>query len=208
MFYCSKCGNKSETADNFCTLCGGEMVEFVAAPEPAQSQPVYVQPTVPNAPVYQQPAPQPIYQAQPQYQQPVQPQYQQPQYQQPPVQQPVYQQPVYQNPVYQQPVNPPSSGKSLAGMIMSIVAFSLAIITFFSIIDYINYSEYEAAVGMSFLMMLFTFPVALIGFIFSKNARNDGDSSVKTLLGKIFGLISIILIPFCFFIGWIAAVEI
>lgn len=197
MFYCPNCNHKSEAAANFCPNCGNEMIEYISSPEPAPIQPVEAQP------IYVQQVSQPVYPQQQYPQQPYQPQY-------PPqssYQQPAYQQPAYQNYPYMQPkVEQPSSGKSIAGMILSIIGIALAAITFFSIVGSMGDFNGEDAFASGFFMMFLGFPVALIGFILSKGAVNNGDLSSKARVGKILGLIATILFPACLWLGFMALI--
>ena len=109
--FCESCGSIIPDGQSFCTNCGSP------APQPIQP-----------APVAQESAPQPAFQAapqpapQPEYQPAPQPEYQ-------PAPQPAYQQPVYQQPVYVQPVvaSTPAQpvkrkkGAATAGMIFGIL---------------------------------------------------------------------------------------
>ncbi len=193
-------------------------------------QPQYEQPQYQQAPVQQPQYEQPQYQQapvqQPQYEQPQyqqapvqQPQYEQPQYQQAPVQQPQYAQPQFQQapvqqqytqPQYQQQYAPvtnqtvnagPSKAKVIIGMVLSIVGLAMAFICFVSYFSNLDYNGGAYAFGYAFGFSIFSFPAALVGLIFSKNNRNEGDISAMSMIGKILGLVGVILSGVTLFIG-------
>lgn len=207
MYICPNCNNASETAINFCSKCGTPMVEKVEAPvaQPVQepAQPAYQEPA---QPAYQEPV-QPAYEApvqepvQPAYQQPAQPTYQQPV-------QPVYQQPVYQEqPVYYQTVEnapQPSLGKAIAGMIMGIAGLGEAVVAFLYTLIFLANGDGEAAFAYAFFMFLIGFPICLVGLILSNKAADSGVTAAFPKVGKITGLIGVILCAFTMFLGFVS----
>ena len=117
---------------------------------------------------------------------PVQPE--QPTYQQAPVQ-PVYQQPVYQQaPVYQQPT-PPSKAKSIVGMILSLfgIEFPPIILLYFTVFP--AYVAGITGVVCSFIAL----PLCIIGMALCLSNRSAGDRSAFGTVGKIVGIVGIVL---------------
>ena len=133
MHICPNCQHTSETPVAFCAHCGTAMVEqTVSAPVGAAAVTV-------ETPVYQTPVEAPAYQQLPvtAYQQPV--------YQQPPVT--TYQQPVYTYAA--EPVAEESSkGKTITGMILSIVGAVLSSYFFLVMISASESAEMGAAMGI------------------------------------------------------------
>lgn len=139
MYICQKCNYTSESPQNFCTLCGNQMV----AVEAKTPQPDYIYPT---------------------------------------------------------PAQKPSLAKKIVGMALSIEGFIGAIVT--AIYDFIFLiavlGSGEAIVGavtitFTFIMSLIILPFAIIGLAFSNKARNLGDTSIFSRLGKTFGIAAIII---------------
>ena len=135
---------------------------------------------------------------------------------QPVVEQPVVEQPVVEQPIYpyynipQQPMyNPapvgPSKAKMITGMALSIAGFAFAIIgllytVLFSII------EGEAGFALSITFGIISTPLSIVGLVLSKSCINAGGTAIFCRLGKIFGLIGVILSGVSLFIGLIAFV--
>ena len=198
MYICPNCNKQSETPANFCPRCGTTMI---IAPE------VQVE-----APQTQYVAPQP---EQPQYAEPQQPVYAQPQYTQPQYapqqpQQPMYNQPQYTQPVYNQPqyVAPqpsvPSKAKAIVGMALGAAGLFFAVMGFFYTLMFVAIDG-AFAIGMAIGFGIFSMPLSLVGLIMSSKARNAGDISVFTKLGKIFGLVGTIVSGVNLIIGIIGA---
>ena len=139
--------------------------------------------------VYTAPAPQA-----PAYEAPQAPAYEAPQ--------PQYQEPIYAQPM---PVNPnaPSKGKVITGMAFGIAGFALAILGFIYTLAFWDVDE-GAAFGMAIGFFMFSFPASLVGLILSSKNRNAGDDSTMSKLGKIFGLIGVILSGVSILLGIIA----
>ena len=200
-----------------------EQPQYQAPVQPQYEQPQYQAPAQPQyeQPQYQAPA-QPQYE-QPQYQAPAQPQYEQPQYQapaQPQYEQPQYQasaQPQYEQPQYQAPVQPqytqynqqyaapvttgPAKAKVIIGMVLSIVGIAMAAICFFTYFSNLDYNGGAYAFGYAIGFSIFSFPAALVGLIMSNGNRNEGDTSAMSKIGKILGLVGVILSGVTLFIA-------
>lgn len=195
MYVCPNCNKQSETPANFCPRCGTAMIIApevqVEAPQQAVPQPQYV-------------APQP---EQPQYAEPQQPQYVQPQYTQPQYapQQPMYNQPMYVQPQYVAPQpSTPSKAKAIVGMALGAAGLFFAVMGFFYTLAFVAIDG-AFAIGMSIGFGIFSMPLSLVGFIMSSKARNAGDRSVFTKLGKIFGLVGTIVSGVNLIVGIIGA---
>ena len=172
--FCANCGAALDASSAFCSNCGAQQ---------EIEQPQIEQPQI-EQPQYQQP----------QYQQPQYEQYQQPQYQQ-----------QYQYPQYNSYQAPEVSGKAKA---FGIVGFATAMFGFvFGLINFIygctladlswRYAD-EKAVCLVYAFMLLAF--AIVGVAFSSSARNAGNESALTKLGKVFGIIAIPFIALTSFI--------
>ena len=165
-----------------CTNCGAEIGEGKAFCECCGS------------PVQVAAAAQPVQQAQPQYQQPVQqaqPQYQQPQYQQPVQQQPQYQQPVQQA----QPQAGNNAAASTARLAMIFGCVSMGCWLLLGWIPYIKIAFYVAGIVFAILALMKT-----------SQARSMGSASIFDRLGKIFGIVGLImniLMTFITSTGWL-----
>ena len=166
-----------------CTNCGAEIGEGKAFCECCGS------------PVQVAAAAQPVQQAQPQYQQPVQqaqPQYQQPQYQQPVQQQPQYQQPMQQQ---AQPQAGNNAAASTARLAMIFGCVSMGCWLLLGWIPYIKIAFYVAGIVFAILALMKT-----------SQARSMGSASIFDRLGKIFGIVGLImniLMTFITSTGWL-----
>lgn len=221
MRYCTKCNYSNEIDMNFCPLCGAEMTttrevpviasepiaEAPAAPVQPEPQPVVAEPVTPPQPVYTQPVtpPQPTYAQpvtppQPTYTQPVTPP--QPTYTQPVTPpQPTYVQP--QQPVYYQgtvaPQNQPSMALKIVSMVLSIVGLIFA--AYGSLYTLIGLEEEGMAFGMALAFGLFFSPLSIVGLCLGSKCQSAGDTSVFSRLGKILGLVGLIVAGVNLFIG-------
>lgn len=197
MYICPNCNSTSEQPTNFCANCGAAMM-VQETPAPVAQPEVVVPPVAEEIPVVQA---EPVLPPQPVYEQPAQPQYQQAAYQQP-----AYaQQPQYQ---YVQPVQvaAPSLGKVITGMALSIAGISFAGLGLLYTLMFLAV-ETEVAFAFSLVMSFFSFPLSIVGFILSKNNINQGSTSAMSRVGKILGLIGIILSGVMLFLGFIAIAE-
>ena len=122
----------------------------------------------------------------------------------------------YQNPVvYTQPtpVNKPSMVKKIVGMALSIEGFMFAVITAIYALIFLlaaaTSGETEmglASLVLTFFMAIFGLPGSIIGLGFSNSARNLGDTSAFSRVGKALGLAGIIIFAACFVISLFATV--
>lgn len=119
---------------------------------------------------------------------------------------------IKEEPVFTPPVEPisynyvahqkPNLAKKIVGMALSIEAFAVSIIAFFYVVMF-GAIEGEAGFITAFIFGIINFPPAIIGLTMSNKNRELGDTSVFSRLGKIFGIISVILVSFTLFIGFL-----
>lgn len=139
---------------------------------------------------------------------------------------PIVAQPVYnpENQVSVQPVEPlytpaydpnilPQKTVSLKDKIFGYVGFGLSTFAFtFSIICFFmaaasleSYVADPAIISMVYTIAFF--PCSIVGLVFSRKSREAGNEVVFTKLGKVFGIISIIIFAFVFFLSIIGIAE-
>ncbi len=140
---------------------------------------------------------------QPAYEAPVQPAYEAPA-------QPVYEapaQPAYEEPVYVAPPVKSGAPKGLviAGMALSIAGMVLAAFGFLYTMIFWDSNIEGLAFGYALGFFFFSFPCGLVGLILSSKAKNAGDTSAMSTVGKILGLVSVILSGVTLVLGIIAA---
>ena len=114
------------------------------------------------------------------------------------------------NPTYEQTYNPnyyayppvkkPSLAFKIVGMGLSIAGFIFAIIV--SLASLAGFADPESALAMPLVFSIFYAPFSIVGLIFSNKCRNAGDTSTFSRLGKIFGIIGIIIYGISIFIGF------
>ena len=117
-------------------------------------------------------------------------------------------QPTYYNPVSYSPapVNKPNLAKKIVGMSLSIEGFVMAMFTaLFSLVAF-DESSVEMAFGMTMYFSLFGMPGSIIGFIFSNAARNSGDTSSLSRVGRSLGLAGIIVMGISLFVTFFAMI--
>lgn len=115
-----------------------------------------------------------------------------------PVPQPVYTQP---SPVYT--AAPPSKAKSIVGMALSIAGLAMCSLSWlYSFIPLIE-EDLESAGAFGFVFFFFSFPPALVGLILSKGFINDGGSNTFSRVGKILGILGVVLSSVTAFFGLI-----
>ena len=222
MRYCTKCDYSSEIDMNFCPMCGGEMVAQREVPVIA-SEPIVEAPAAPAELEVQpipQPVPEPVYVPQPTYApvappqpaQPVTPP--QPTYAPVTPPQPTYTQPVTPpQPTYAPPVQPVyyqgtvqgprvSMGMKITSMALSIAGLLFAVYGFFYTL--VGLSEEGMAFGMALVFGLFFAPFSIVGLALAGKCRSAGDTSAFSRVGKILGLIGVILAGFNLFLGMIS----
>jgi hypothetical protein len=127
----------------------------------------------------------------------------------------------YQNPIViqnnvivNQPIPKPSLVKKIIGMALSIEGFVMAIITvlysFIFIMAAIGTGEPEmgmVALVFTFIMAIIGLPGSIIGLVFSNKARNAGDTSAMSRVGKGLGLAGIIVFAASFVIAILATIA-
>lgn len=196
MYICPKCQNTSETPVNFCAKCGTPMVEkapeaepaFAAQPvaAPAEDAPAYAQAQTPAQPSSDIPA----YAVQPQFE-PAAPAF-------------TAAQPTS---ISCEPEKKVPLGKVIAGMALSIggvvMASLAALVTLATLAE-----DAEIAFGMSIVYGgFFGFPLSLVGLILSKGAVNAGSKSSMAKVGKILGLVGVILSAVSLGLGFIGLMS-
>ncbi len=121
----------------------------------------------------------------------------------PPVQ-PVYQEPVQPQYQYQQPVYtaaPPSKAKSIVGMALSIAGIAMSSLASFYSLIFLIEEELEGVAVSGILFFFFSFPLSLVGLILSKNYINAGGTNTFSRVGKILGIVGVILSSVMLFFG-------
>ena len=103
----------------------------------------------------------------------------------------------YQAPVYNQ--NKAPLGLKISAMVLSISGFACLVLGFFYTL--FGLIEEGLAFGMSFAFALFFLPLCIVGFALSSKCQNAGDTSAFSRVGKILGLIGIIISAVSLFIG-------
>lgn len=116
-------------------------------------------------------------------------------------------QPIYANSVTYSPVpaKKPSLAKLIVGMALSIEGFALAIFT--ALYSLMGLVDPALGFGMAFAFSLFGLPGSIIGFVFSNSARNAGDVSTFSRVGKNLGLAGIIITGTVLFLSFIAMFD-
>lgn len=114
-------------------------------------------------------------------------------------------QPQYYQPTCNYPQQPkaPSKGKAVTGMALGIAGLVFSVLGFFYLMLFsaAGLAE-EAGVVLSFACGFFGFPLSLVSMILSNSSRSNGDTTVFSKLGKIFGLIGVILSGLLLLIGF------
>lgn len=100
----------------------------------------------------------------------------------------------------------PSLGLKIAAMALSISGFSFLILGFFYTL--IGLVEEGMAFGMAVAFSLFFLPLCIVGMALSNKCQNAGDNSAFSRVGKILGLIGIIIAGISLFIGFISLASI
>lgn len=230
MYKCPNCNYSTNEESSFCPQCGNRLVSAAPLYNEATEQTVSVypgataQPTIYADPapadseqtvgVYPNAAPQPNYYSEPETVEitieseptPVQ---ETPAYTQPAAQpannhnsysapQPNY----YSN----APVQGPSLAKKIVSMALSIAGFAMSIFDFLYVMIFLA-EDGAFAFGFSFGFGIFCLPLGIVGLVMSNSCRNLGDESTFTRLGKIFGLIAVILTAVSFFFGFIGLIT-
>lgn len=112
-------------------------------------------------------------------------------------------QPVYTQPSPISPVQPPSKAKSIVGMALSIAGIAMSSLASFYSLIFLIEEELEGVAVSGILFFFFSFPHALVGLILSKGFINDGGSNTFSRVGKILGIVGVVLSSVTAFFGLI-----
>ena len=175
MFSCPNCGYKSEPAIDFCPVCGTRMVNEAAPAYAAPAAPAY---GAPAAPAYGAPAAPAYDPAAPAYGAPAAP--------------------AYDPAAYGMPVAPAapegaSKGKVIAGGIIGISGFSLAIFSIIFTLALLSEEVYAVPFGVAIGFGIFSIPLSIVGLVLCGGAIKQGATMGLAKAGKILGLIGVIL---------------
>ena len=123
----------------------------------------------------------------------------------------------YQNPVvYTQaePAKKPSLAKKIVGMALSIEGFGVAVINAIYVVIFLlaGIVAGETEMGIASLVLtvvlgVFGLPGSIVGLAFSNSARNAGDTSAFSRIGKALGLAGIIVFAVCFMLSFLTIVA-
>ena len=183
MFVCPNCNHTSETPCNFCMKCGSAMVEKIETPVVPET-PVFSQPVV-NEPVFEPPvAEESVF---PAIQTPAPNNYQ-----------------YNYQPIYQTPSKGSLLGKSIAGMVLSIMGMFLTCYMSILILSE-GFFDLSEVFAFGFVLSLFSLPPSLIGLILSSSASKSGATNKMCVVGKILGIIGIALIATFVILGFMSA---
>ncbi len=183
MRICPNCKYVNEEEINFCPQCGTAMV----APEPvavAVEETAPEVPVIPSEPVFTAPA-QPTAPAEPTFTAPAQPTYTAPE-------QPTYTVPT-QPVTYYQPTVPaekPHLALKIVSMALSI--FGLLMAAYGGLYTLIGLVEDGMAFVFALIFGMFSVPASIVGLCLASKCRAAGDTSIFSRLGKILGMIGII----------------
>lgn len=106
----------------------------------------------------------------------------------------------YQQPVYT--AAPPSKAKSIVGMALSIAGIAMSSLASFYSLIFLMEEELEGVAVSGILFFFFSFPLSLVGLILSKNYINAGGTNTFSRVGKILGIIGVILASVTLFFGF------
>lgn len=103
-------------------------------------------------------------------------------------------------------VKKPHLALKIVSMALSIAGF--AFMCFGFLYTLLGLVEEGMALGMAFTFSLFFLPLCIVGMVLSCKCINAGDTSALTRVGKILGLIGIIISGVCLFIGFASIMSI
>ena len=106
----------------------------------------------------------------------------------------------YQQPTYNM-APAPSKAKSIVGMALSIAGAAMSSLASFYSLIFLIEEELEGIAVSGILFFFFSFPLSLVGLIFSKNYINAGGSNTFSRVGKILGIVGVILSSVMLFFG-------
>lgn len=107
---------------------------------------------------------------------------------------------------YTQPATQYSKAKGIVGMALSIAGLFFAFLAFVYTVALIDL-EGALAFGMSIGFTIFSLPLSIVGLVLSKGNANLGDTSTFVKVGKILGLIGVILSGVALFFGFIGLMS-
>ena len=88
--------------------------------------------------------------------------------------------------------NKPNKAKMIVGMALAIDSFATAIIMFFYVIALADLFP-ELGLTYAFVFALINLPIGIVGLVLSKDTTDGYNTPIFCRLGKIFGLIAVIL---------------
>lgn len=94
----------------------------------------------------------------------------------------------------------------IIGMVISSIGLIFAVLGFIYVLIYASLSgtlSFSAAIGCG----IFSLPLSVIGYIFSRSSANSGNFSICCRLGNIFGLIGMILTGVSVLLGYILMIA-
>lgn len=172
MYQCTKCKHTVEYTTNYCPLCGAETVQVEYVVVSARPQPV-AEPQPICQPTYQQSQPAPTPVAEPNY---------------------------YYAPPQPEPAKKPHLAKKIVAMVLSIEAFALSAIYFWMVFLY-KFIDYEYGMVLAIVCGIICLPMSIVGLAMSNSCRNAGDNSGMTRVGRIFGILGIVIAALYLIIG-------
>lgn len=119
---------------------------------------------------------------------------------------PSYNPTTYTYPPYQQPANRPSKAKAIVSMSLSAAGLLFAFLGFIYTSIFMAV-EPEAGLVMAIVFGIFSLPLSIIGLCMASSVRRAGDTTVFSKLGRIFGIIGIIMAGLSMFIGFIGIAD-
>lgn len=172
MYQCTKCKYAVEYTTNYCPLCGSETKKIDKEAYEAELRAAYVPPAyeeeIPPAPVFENPIPQEFeYRAEQ----------------------------VYYAPRSQE--NKKNIAKRIIGMVLSIEGFAVGVFGIFYVLTLLSLGESIMSLSeLTFMAAVYggsSIPSAIVGLILSSSVAKSGDTSASCRLGRIFGIIGIVL---------------
>lgn len=94
----------------------------------------------------------------------------------------------------------------IIGMVISSIGLYFAVLGFIYVLIYASLSgafSFSAAIGCG----IFSLPLSVVGYIFSRSSANSGNFSIFSRLGKLFGLIGMILTGVSVLLGYILMIA-
>lgn len=115
-----------------------------------------------------------------------------------------YNQPAYS---YEQPqVSGGTKAGGFVGMGLGIGGFFFALLGFIYTIIGLEIDE-VMSFSMAFAFSIFSLPLSIIGMSLSSKSRNAGNTSAVCTVGKVFGIIGLVLTCVMLFVGFVALAD-